>query len=148
MKKKLCLMLAMLLVAGMIIPSNVSARTVSRNNYRNMIYAAVSPRPKATAVQNKYVSEKDRRVIEYKWTPAKKATGFENQFSRDPKFKNKTKTYIYKFSGSSKAHWAAFECDCKKDDCEMVHGKYYVKIRAWYGNYPGRWSNVLVFAEK
>lgn len=27
MKKKLCLMLAMLLVAGMIIPSNVSART-------------------------------------------------------------------------------------------------------------------------
>ena len=123
MKKKLCLMLAMLLVAGMIIPSNVSARTVSRNNYRNMIYAAVSPRPKATAVQNKYDSEKDRRVIEYKWTPAKKATGFEN-------------------------HWAAFECDCKKDDCEMVHGKYYVKIRAWYGNYPGRWSNVLVFAEK
>ena len=81
MKKKLCLMLAMLLVAGMIIPSNVSARTVSRNNYRNMIYAAVSPRPKATAVQNKYDSEKDRRVIEYKWTPAKKATGFENQFS-------------------------------------------------------------------
>lgn len=52
MKKKLCLMLAMLLVAGMIIPSNVSARTVSRNNYRNMIYAAVSPRPKATEVQN------------------------------------------------------------------------------------------------
>ena len=43
MKKKLCLMLAMLLVAGMIIPSNVSARTVCRNNYRNMIYAAVSP---------------------------------------------------------------------------------------------------------
>lgn len=28
------------------------------------------------------------------------------------------------------------------------NGKYYVKIRAWYGNYPGRWSNVLVFAEK
>lgn len=148
MKKKLCLMLAMLLVAGMIIPSNVSARTVSRNNYRNMIYAVVSPRPKATAVQNKYDSEKDRRVIEYKWTPVKKTTGFENQFSRDPKFKNKTKTYIYKFSGSPKAHWAAFECDCKKDDCEMVHGKYYVRVRALYGKYYGRWSNVLVFAEK
>jgi hypothetical protein len=51
MKKKLCLMLAMLLVAGMIIPSNVSARTVSRNNYRNMIYAAVSPRRTNTTVK-------------------------------------------------------------------------------------------------
>lgn len=95
MKKKLCLMLAMLLVAGMIIPSNVSARTVSRNNYRNMIYAAVSPRPKATAVQNKYDSEKDRRVIEYKWTPAKRQPDSRINFRETRNLKTRQRlTYI------------------------------------------------------
>lgn len=146
MKKKLCLMLTMPLVAGMIIPANASAKTVSRSDYRNMFYAAASPRAKVTAVQNKYDTEKERRVIEYKWTPVKKATKIESWFSRDTKFKKDK--YTYNFSGNSKAHWAAFECGCKKEDCSTLHGKYYVKIRAWYGNYPGRWSNVLVFAKK